>query len=309
MKKAIHTCVLALLLYVPAITSPYAIETGKKEVAPGRVLLEYGGSYREKTAPVYFLDCCDLTEERSFTGDDGKGKSSQGHKKKINVPVESYVNGHNSPRPLVYDISVDFSDREVTVLQEFSASDLVVPSTLGELVLTGAAFLTNLAVHEVGHAVVADHVGATGSRLSFFRKRRGDFFLGTSSVEYIDDKSKLPYTMGGEFFADLTFEHALQDYREGPNLFNKALLFYSGTDFLWYCLYAFYLSSDNPYYDPVTISKETGISGDALFSIALAKTVLNAYRIYSGRDRVIPYFMVDKYSASLNIMIPFEFTR
>jgi hypothetical protein len=112
--------------------------------------------------------------------------------------------------------------------------------------------------------------------------------------------------MGGEFFADLTFEHALQDYRKKPNAYNRYLLLYSGTDFLWYCFYAFYLSNDNPSYDPITISKETGISREMLFSIALAKTLLNAYRIYSGQDKVIPYFTVNKYSASLNIMIPFE---
>jgi hypothetical protein len=309
MKKAINICILALLFFLPAITSPYAIEIGKREVVPGRVLLEYGGSYREKTAPVYSLGCRDFTGERSFPCDGGKGKNSQGYGKKINVPIGSYITGQNVPRPLVYDISIDFSGRNVTVLPEISVSNLGIPSTPGGVVKAGLAFLTNLAIHEAGHAVVADYVGAVGSRLSFFKKRRGDFFLGTSSVEYIDDKSKLPYTMGGEFFVDLTFEHALQNYREGPNPYNKALLFYSGTDFLWYCFYAFYLSGDNPYYDPITISKETGISRDALFSIALAKTILNAYRIYSGRDRIIPYFMVDKYSASLNIMIPFELTR
>jgi hypothetical protein len=285
MKTAINICIVALVLFLPAITFPYTLEVDEKEAVHGKGLLEYGGSHRDSTAPggitgsVYSLNYRDINGEQSY------------------------------PRPLVYDISVDFSDRKAGVLPEISASNLGIPSTPGEVVQLGVAFLTNLAVHEVGHAVVADYVGAVGSRLSFFEKRGGDFFLGTSSVEYIDDKSKLPYTMGGEFFADLTFEHALQNYREGPNPYNKALLFYSGTDFLWYCFYAFYLSSDNPYYDPVTISKETGISRDMLFSIALAKTILNAYRIYSGRDRIIPYFMVDKYSASLNIMIPFELTR
>ena len=285
MKTAITICILALLLFLPAITFPYTLEVDEKEAVQGKGLLEYGGGHRDRTAPggitgsVYSLNYRDINGEQSFL------------------------------RPLVYDISIDFSDRKVSVLPEFSASNLGIPSTPGGVVKAGLAFLTNLVVHEAGHAIVADYVGAVGSRLSFFTKKGGDFFLGTSSVEYIDDKSKLPYTMGGEFFADLTFEHALQNYREGPNLFNKALLFYSGTDFLWYCFYAFYLSSDNPYYDPITISKETGISRDALFSIALAKTVLNAYRIYSGRDRIIPYFMVDKYSASLNIMIPFELTR
>ncbi len=116
----------------------------------------------------------------------------------------------------------------------------------------------------------------------------------------------LPYAMGGEFFADLTFEHALRDYRNNPNSFNKSLLITSGADFAWYCFYAFYVSNDNPSYDPITISKETGLSRDTLFSLALAKTLINVYRIYSGNDRVVPYFKVDKYSTSLNFIVPFD---
>ena len=172
--------------------------------------------------------------------------------------------------------------------------------------MIGAAFLTNLAVHEVGHEIVAHHVGASGSRLDFFQTRNGQFFLGTSSVEDIDSNSILPYTMGGEFFADLTFEHALQDYRKKPNIYNQALLLSSGIDFAFYCFYAFYASDDHPEYDPITISDETGLSRDHLFSIVLAKTMINAYRVYSGEDRVIPYFTVDRHSAMLNLDIPFE---
>jgi hypothetical protein len=112
--------------------------------------------------------------------------------------------------------------------------------------------------------------------------------------------------MGGEFFADLTFEHALQDYRKKPTMFNQALLLSSGIDFAFYCFYAFYASEDHPEFDPVTISEETGLSRDHLFSIVLAKTMINAYRVYSGEDRVIPYFTVDKHSAMLNLDIPFE---
>jgi hypothetical protein len=112
--------------------------------------------------------------------------------------------------------------------------------------------------------------------------------------------------MGGEFFADLTFEHALRDYRSNPNSYNKTLLITSGADFVWYCLYAFYLSGGNSAYDPITISEETGLSHDTLFSIALAKTLINGYRVYSGNDTLVPYFRVDRYSTSLNFIIPFD---
>ena len=112
--------------------------------------------------------------------------------------------------------------------------------------------------------------------------------------------------MGGDFFADITFEHALKEYRKNPNTYNKSLLVSSGTDFVWYCFYAFYVAEENSAYDPITISRETGISRYMLFSVALAKTLINAYRVYSGEDTIVPYFKVDRYSASLNFMIPFD---
>jgi len=157
----------------------------------------------------------------------------------------------------------------------------------------------------MGHVVVADYVGASGTRFNFFKKQGDTFFLGTTTVEEIDDKSILPLSMGGGMASDLTFEHALQSYRKKPNVYNKSLLFFSGIDFLWYSAYAFYLSEGHSNYDPIAISEETGISKDALFYIAIAKTMLNAYRVYSGEDRVIPYFTVDKSSAILNISIAF----
>lgn len=220
-----------------------------------------------------------------------------------NATFSSALNAdiYNIPHSLVNNITYDFSYKK-----NKKASPDATYSTVSNIMQIGAAFLTNLAVHEFGHEVVANYVDAEGSELNFFKKSGGDFFLGTSHVDKIDDRSMLSYTMGGEFFADLTFEHALKSYRNSPTSYNKSLLLTSGTDFLWYCLYAFYIVDDNPSYDPIAISGETGISRDMLFSVALAKTMINAYRIYSGHDAVVPYFKVDRHSASLNIMIPFE---
>jgi hypothetical protein len=151
-----------------------------------------------------------------------------------------------------------------------------------------------------------NYVDAKGTKLDFFKREGDQFFLGTSSVEEIDDRSLLPYAMGGEFFADLTFEHALRDYRKKPSTFNKSLMLASGGDFLWYCLYAYYLSEGHQNFDPVSVSEKTGLPRDTIFSIVAAKTMVNAYRAYSGNDIIIPYFSVDKYSASLNVIIPLE---
>lgn len=194
-------------------------------------------------------------------------------------------------------------------IQNFMKSSESMKSILGKatsgVIQIGMAFMTNLMIHEMGHVAVADYVGAKGSQLNFFKKQGETFFLGTSIVDKIDNNSRLPYSMGGEMFTDTTFEFALKNYRQNPNLYNKSLLLFSGTDFLWYCVYAFYLSEGHPYFDPVAIAKEIGISKDTLFSIALAKTAINAYRVYSGKDTIIPNFTIDKNSAFVNVNIPF----
>jgi hypothetical protein len=222
------------------------------------------------------------------------------------ISADYYESNRSILQPLVGDISqyMNFSRGE----KPFNSlsGNLNFPSKINEIVQVGAAFLTNLAFHELGHAAVADYAGASGNKLNFFAKDGDKFFLGTSHVDDIDNRSKLSYTMGGEFFADITFEHALRSYRKDPSIYKQSLLFFSGTDFLWYCLYAFYLTEEHSSHDPVAISKQTGISRDALFSVALAKTLANAYRVYSGEDRIVPYFTVDRYSASLKVAIPFD---
>ena len=244
----------------------------------------------------------DRTRESALlSSDDTEEGGVNSHRDSRNMDA---IDIYNIPQPLVSEITYDFSQDKVKGAPLRSLIDL--PSGVGDIFLTGAAFLTNLVVHEFGHEVVANYVGAEGSKLNFFKKDGDDFFLGTSSVTNIDKRSELPYTMGGEFFADLTFEHALRNYRNNPTTYNKALMITSGTDFLWYCMYSFYLTEGNPSYDPIGISERTGISRDMIFYIAAAKTALNAYRIYSGQDRIIPYFSVDRYSASINFLVPFE---
>jgi hypothetical protein len=263
-----------------------------------------GHAAEKKTLSLAFADYDNAASGRfSLSGERNKRVAAY-HKKEDDTSYNSRMDIYNLPPSLVNNITYDFSNDKYRKTSGHSLFEW--PSGLTDVIQIGAAFLTNLAVHEFGHEVVANYAGAEGSRLNFFQKSGGDFFLGTSHVDKIDERSVLPYTMGGEFFADLTFEHALKDYRNNPNTYNKSLLISSGADFLWYCLYAFYISGDNPSYDPITISKETGISRDTLFSVALAKTMINAYRVYSGNDVLVPYFRVDKYSASLNIMIPFD---
>ncbi|HDH11092.1 MAG TPA: hypothetical protein ENG83_02615 [Nitrospirae bacterium] len=315
MHKIASILSIALSLVLLAISSSHAIDYKTERFVLAKLSFQHDNVIRQNslvTGKKAGFSSFAFTDSRRdkfaynnfYNTESGPDKNSRTGE--IQNSFLSYMPGRNITPSFVNNISFDFSKTGKNNSFDFSASD-IIPSSFSDAVRMGAAFLTNLAVHEFGHEVVANYAGAEESSLSFFKQEDGQFFLGMSTAKNMDSKSILPYTMGGEFFADLTFEHALQDYRKNPGVYNKSLLLYSGTDFLWYCFYAFYVSQDNSAYDPLTISKQTGLSKDMLFSVALAKTLLNAYRVYSGQDRIVPYFTVDKYSAALNIMIPFEF--
>lgn len=236
-----------------------------------------------------------------------RGDGTVFQREPLNLPFSSEAKSIH--QPLVY-WSPDFYTPVTGKINKSSVLDLEFSSIIdgarqGEAVQITAAFLTTFAAHELGHAVVADYVGAGGARMNFLTTQNGNFFLGSTTYNRLNDDEKLPLSMGGAVASDITFEHALQSYRKNPNMYNKSLLFFSGVDFLWYSAYAFYLSDGNSYYDPVAVSEHSGLSKNTIFTVALAKVVMNAYRVYSGQDRVIPYFTVDKTSAVLNIGIIF----
>lgn len=175
-----------------------------------------------------------------------------------------------------------------------------------DLLQISMAFVTNLAIHESGHFIIAEGVGAQGNRLNFFSNKEGSFFLGLSTVKTIDEKSKLPYILAGEIATGFTFEIAHNRYRSNPTTYNRSLLFFSGTEFLWYCIYAFYVApSWDTRNDPVGISQETGLDPEIILGIAATQTVLNAYRVFSGQDHVLPYFIFDRESVSFLVGIRF----
>lgn len=250
------------------------------------------------------------TSERSLFSESGGEKDTVAYENKTDLYFRSHAFRSKIPsrrlyRPHSISMYKEKPKPFTAAALDMEFSSVIAGIAQNEVSPVGMAFLTNVVLHEIGHTVVADHVGAEGSSIEFFKSHNGQFFLGRSSVDRIDGRSKLPYGMGGAFAADLTFEYALQSYRKAPSLYNKSLLFFSGVDFLQYCIYAYYITDGHPSYDPVTISKTTGISKDVIFSAVLAKTAINAYRVYSGQDKVIPYFTVDKYSAVLNLRIAF----
>jgi hypothetical protein len=166
-----------------------------------------------------------------------------------------------------------------------------------DIAFIGAAFLTNLGLHEIGHDVVAGETGAESNKIHFFTTRKGSFFLGLSTYKTIPKKSKLPYFIGGERMVDLTFEYSLKSYHKEPTTFNKALLFFSYSDFLWYTLYSYYISPGNNYHDPNLIRRELGCSKEQLFSFVITKALLNTYRILNKDASFAPLITVDKTSA------------
>ena len=186
------------------------------------------------------------------------------------------------------------------------SSPKVSAADLKDIPLIGLAFLTNLGIHETGHYVIANQAGADGNTLNFFTKDKNSFFLGLSTVTKIDSKSKPGYHLAGEVASNYTFELALRKYRENNTTYNRALMFFSMTDFLWYTTYAFYVAPyQNGKFDPIGISNTTGIDREKIFLVALAHTSLNALRVYSGEDRVIPYYMLDRHFIGFGIKVPF----
>ncbi len=173
------------------------------------------------------------------------------------------------------------------------------------LIQFGTAFVTNLTAHEYGHAIVGNSVGAEGISVTFFAKEKNNLFLGYTSMRKIDEKAYPTFALGGEIGANMSFEYALQSYRKRPTTYNKALLFFSGTDFLWYSLHTFYVNKDNPDADPNILQKETGVSKDIILSIAVTQSLLNGYRVISGKDTIVPYFTFDRSSIGFHLKVPF----
>ena len=174
-----------------------------------------------------------------------------------------------------------------------------------DLASIGSAYTTHIFLHEMGHQIVADDVGAESHRMNFFTSQNGKFYPGVSLYKSIPAESKLPYAAGGERMAGYTFEYALQSYHQNPTTFNKALMFFRNVDFLTYTLMANYIYPDNDMYDPNIIREETGIGKEILLSFAAAKMLLNTYRIFDEDVPFVPVIEVDKHSVFF--MLRFDF--
>jgi len=177
--------------------------------------------------------------------------------------------------------------------------------TFTDVAAIGAAYLTHLSLHEVGHQVVAEDVSADSPRMHFFTRKDGKFYPGLSTYKDIPKESRLPYAAGGGRMAGYTFEFALQSYRNQPNTYSKALLFFTVTDFVVYTLMANYWHPENDLYDPNIIREETGLSKKAFLGLVTAKSLLNAYRIVNKDAKVFPIIWLDNKGAAF--LIDFEF--
>lgn len=164
--------------------------------------------------------------------------------------------------------------------------------------------MTHLFLHEVGHQVVAEDVGAH-SQMGFFTRKNGRFDPGVSTHQNIPQESRLPYAAGGYRMECYTFEYALHSYGHKPTTYHKALMFSSCLDFLAYTLLANYVQPDNDTYDPNLIREETGLSKESLLFLVMTKSILNTYRIFNERANFAPMMKVDKTSATFVIRFSF----
>jgi len=152
-------------------------------------------------------------------------------------------------------------------------------------------------MHELGHQLVAEEAGADSPQMHFMSRKNGKFYPGLSTYKSIPAESKLSYATAGETMAGYTFEYALHSYRQEPTTYNKALMFFSCTDFLWYTLLANYVHPENDNYDPNIIREETGLSREELLGLVVAKSLMNAYRVYNQDAKLRPFIKVDTNSA------------
>ena len=56
----------------------------------------------------------------------------------------------------------------------------------------GAAYMTHLSLHEIGHQIVAEESGADSPKMSFFTKKDGRLYPGLSTYKDIPKESKCP---------------------------------------------------------------------------------------------------------------------
>jgi hypothetical protein len=176
---------------------------------------------------------------------------------------------------------------------------------LHDVISVGAAYTTHLMLHEMGHQVVAQDVGATGSKMRFLSNQSGEFYLGVSTYDSIPSEAKLPYALGGERMSGFAFDYALKLYRQQPSTYNKALLLFSGADFLAYTVLSNYVEPDAEMHDPNIVREETGCSKELLLGLVLGKTLLNAYRVANPEVHFAPEVWVDDRSAALLLRFPF----
>jgi hypothetical protein len=174
-----------------------------------------------------------------------------------------------------------------------------------DLCSIGAAYTTHLVLHEMGHQIVAQEVGAVDSKVQFFTNRGGGLYLALSTYEDIPEKSKLPYALGGERMSGFTFDYALKSYRAKPTTYNKALMFFSSFDFLAYTVISNYIKDDTSMYDPNLVRKETGCSKGLLLGLVLGKSLVNAYRVMHPEANFAPVIWLDNKSAALLLRFPF----
>jgi hypothetical protein len=174
-----------------------------------------------------------------------------------------------------------------------------------ELVEVGTAYLTHLTIHELGHQMVADEVGVTNHKISFFTEKKGNFYLGLSTFDSIPKESRLPYAMGGERLNSISFEYNLKAHQYAPTTFTKAMMFLDTFSFLGYTLLANYVNPDIPGWDPNLIRHETGMSKELLLSFVLTKTIFNSWRIFHPETRWSP--VLDSDATSIRFQLRYRF--
>lgn len=174
----------------------------------------------------------------------------------------------------------------------------------GTSALAGCA--TSGVAHEFGHYAVASQVGAGKNRMYFLKNDEGSFFFGLNKVEKINKRDKPQHTMAGVAATSYLFEITLESDRRNPSWYKKGVMVCAGSDLLRYAVFT-RLVKENKYYDPTAFSRQTGLSMDWIIGIGATQTLINFFRYKSGRDALIPNFIIDVKKRKVAFLITKKF--
>ncbi len=174
--KTVSIILILTLCVLPAISLSHAQESFIYKTAAEGALLDYQESPAHNKIRLLASAVYNGAADKRFSlSGDRVGRDNVARRNDTDTSRNSNINMYNLPSSFVHNVTYDYNAGRFNRTSGHSFLDGHLVMT--DIVAIGAAFLTNLAVHEFGHEVVANYVGAEGSRMNFFKRAAVIFFL------------------------------------------------------------------------------------------------------------------------------------